>query len=96
MNRLEGKVCLVTGGAAGIGRAIVERFASEGAKMVVACDVNPCEYTEPNVVGKILNVTDREGIKALVKEIVEENESVVEEKPKKTTKKKTKKTEITE
>lgn len=72
MNRLEGKVCLVTGGAAGIGRAIVERFASEGAKMVVACDVNPCEYTEPNVVGKILNVTDREGIKALVKEIVEE------------------------
>ena len=46
MNRLEGKVCLVTGGAAGIGRAIVERFASEGAKMVVACDVNPCEYTK--------------------------------------------------
>jgi len=40
MGRLDGKVAIVTGGASGIGRAAVERFVAEGARVIVG-DTNP-------------------------------------------------------
>ena len=35
MNRLSGKVCLVTGAASGLGNSIAEKFAEEGARIVI-------------------------------------------------------------
>lgn len=56
MGRLEGKVAIVTGGASGIGLAIVERFRAEGAVVEVlereagdgqiACDVTDAARVE--------------------------------------------------
>lgn len=42
--RLNNRVAVITGGAAGIGRAIAERFAAEGADIVIA-DLAPAEQT---------------------------------------------------
>lgn len=54
MSRFEDKVCVVTGGASGIGEAVVERFRSEGATVAVV-DLadgadHRCDVTDPAVV----------------------------------------------
>lgn len=72
MNRIEGKVVVVTGSARGIGRAIVEKLANESPKMVISCDMTETTYEQKNIVHKLLNVTDREAIKNFVEEIEKE------------------------
>ncbi len=51
MQRLEGKVAIVTGGASGMGRATVMRFLADGAKVVVA-DLNEANGAETLAVAK--------------------------------------------
>lgn len=74
---LNNKVCVVTGGAQGIGRCIVETFATNGAKMVLACDMNKqamadLESTYQNVKAVELNVCDRDAIAQLVELVKQE------------------------
>ncbi len=51
MNRLKGKVAIVTGGASGMGRATVMRFLADGARVVVA-DLNEANGAETVAVAK--------------------------------------------
>ena len=71
---LAGKIAIVTGGARGIGRAICERYAAEGAKVVVA-DVRYLEAAKlaaelgPKHLPVQLDVTSRESIEQMIQSV---------------------------
>ncbi|HEY97674.1 MAG TPA: glucose 1-dehydrogenase [Dehalococcoidia bacterium] len=68
--RLENKVCIVTGSARGLGRAIALRCAQEGAKLTV-CDILECEP-----VAREIEANDGE-VLALETDITSENDVAV-------------------
>lgn len=67
--RLNNKVAIITGGAKGIGQCVAERYAHEGATVIVA-DMSPLSYSHPSVTYFPLNVTNRDQCKALFEQVV--------------------------
>lgn len=67
MFSLEGKVTVVTGGASGIGQAVVERFGAAGAKVVVA-DISDASAIADAAGGHFVrtDVADESQVKALM------------------------------
>jgi 2-keto-3-deoxy-L-fuconate dehydrogenase len=68
MNRLEGKVALVTAAGQGIGRAIAEKFAAEGAKLI-ATDLDTTKLQQLRGKSRKLDVMALDDIEALGHEI---------------------------
>jgi NAD(P)-dependent dehydrogenase (short-subunit alcohol dehydrogenase family) len=75
MNRLAGKIAIITGGAGGIGSACAERFSSEGATVVVADIVKePADAVADRIgnksIGLYFDVGDPASIKAGIDEVI--------------------------
>ena len=74
--RLEEKICLITGGAAGIGKATAEKFVKEGAR-VVLCDLDEesgkalAKELGKNTLFYRVNVADQSEVNSWVKDTVE-------------------------
>jgi pyridoxal 4-dehydrogenase len=69
MGKLDGRIAIVTGGAQGIGRAIVDKLAEEGASVVVAdIDLAKGEAAAGAVGGQAIrtDISDPDQVRALV------------------------------
>ncbi len=73
---IEGKVIIITGGAAGIGAGLAERFHQDGAKQIVVADLDEKKVKQVAIrvggKGVCLDVSNEVAIKALVAEVEQE------------------------
>ena len=63
--RLEGKIEVVTGGSRGIGRVTCERFAAEGATVVVNFDPEAYKGAHERAIESVISAIEAAGNKAL-------------------------------
>lgn len=77
---LKNKVCIITGSARGIGRAIAERYVADGAKVAIAdlrldaAEETATELTKAGpgeAIGVEMDVTDEAAVDAGVKQVVD-------------------------
>ncbi|MHB8692091.1 MAG: glucose 1-dehydrogenase [Solirubrobacteraceae bacterium] len=80
MDRVEGRVCLITGAARGIGRGIALGLAAEGGRVAIG-DINAegaaavateIQSTGGHAIGLACDVADRANIRAAIERAVEE------------------------
>jgi D-sorbitol dehydrogenase (acceptor) len=74
--KLEGKVAIVTGGAQGMGRAIVQRFVKEGARVVIAdLQADVAQSTANEIGGAVavgVDIRNQDQVQAMVETAVRE------------------------
>ena len=72
--KLQGKVAVVTGAASGLGRAIAQRYLSEGAKVCIADirgAVEAAREMGPSALGVSMDVTDEQQVDSGIAQCVE-------------------------
>ena len=77
---LNGKVCVITGSASGIGKAIAERYITDGAKVVIAdLRLDAAQATAADLtaqgpgqaIGVEMNVTDEAAVNAGIQRVID-------------------------